>query len=217
MWQTGRNSFGGWPSAAWSSSPRLQRPAHLDGSLRQVPVSERSLSFCVLLVRDPENRPQYFVSQSLLFSSFSSVYSFNRISKSLSGKSFSALAVFYNDYPFLESTAAAPIVFVLFRKIPKLRHWIGNMQCLETRRSSFIALGAEVYLSSLHLGVFSLSNKPGRIQRIVNLLMHLKEIWPPKKHDLQVWSAFFNIRQVCRLALRFGYPAVLSVPLLMVL
>ena len=109
--------------------------------------------------------------------------------------------VFYDKYPFLESTGAAPMFSSCSAKFLETLGWklavFGDKA--EDFSSSFIV---EVDLSSLHLEVLSLSNKPGKTQCMVD-----------KKHELQVWSAYFNIRQVCRLAFRFGYLAVLSVQL----
>ena len=80
----------------------------LEKAYRQVPVSSSSLAYSVALVHHLQGKPKYFLSQSLPFGACSSVYAFNRIGAALrfliQHVLKGVLTVFYDDFPFLETT-----------------------------------------------------------------------------------------------------------------
>ena len=86
----------------------------LEKAYRQVPVSSSSLAYSVALVHDLEGKPRYFLSQSLPFGACSSVYAFNRIGAALrfliQHVLKGILTVFYDDFPFLETSASSQLM-----------------------------------------------------------------------------------------------------------
>ena len=189
---TGENLVGVLHPQFTSPPEWLGRCIDLEKAYRQVPVSSHSLKFCVLLVHDPNNQPKYFLSQSLPFGACASVYSFNRISKSLlfliRKILFGVGCVFYDDFPFLETRATASMFSSTVSKLLKLLGWrfAQDGDKAEDFCSSFVVLGAQVDVSRLHLGELVIQNKPGRIERINRLIEAIKLVWPPRKRDLQV-------------------------------
>ena len=82
----------------------MGRTLDLSKAYRQVPLSTASLPFGVVMVNDPsDGRVKYFAAQSLPFGATSSVFAFNRISRSLLhlGWHLAGLVAgcFYDDYP----------------------------------------------------------------------------------------------------------------------
>ena len=79
----------------------------LSKAYKQVPVSQSSRPFAVLMVHHHETgRPVYFLSNSLPFGASASVFGFNRISRTLWHLASHCCkmmgGVFYDDFPFLE-------------------------------------------------------------------------------------------------------------------
>ena len=164
----------------------------LEKAYRQVPVSATSLAYSVALVHDLQGKPKYFLSQSLPFGACSSVYAFNRIGASLrfliQQVLKGVLTVFYDDFPFLETSQCSQLMETMTSRFLTLLGWKHAMQGDKgvPFQQVFTVLGAELNLSSLSTGKIFVSNKPGRLERIERLVQKAKGHYPPLRHDMQV-------------------------------
>ena len=112
----------------------------------------------------------------LPFGATASVYSFNRVSKSLHHilckLLFSLSTCFYDDFPTISPKASSSILTKSLSAILNLLGWDHAQVGVKAIdfASDFAALGVSVSLKQLHKGSFVLANKPGRIDRICNML-----------------------------------------------
>ena len=106
----------------------MGRTLDLSKAYRQVPLATASLPFGVVMVNDPsDDRVKYFAAQSLPFGATSSVFAFNRISRSLLhlGWHLAGLVAgcFYDDYPLLEPSVTANMASKSFELILDTLGW----------------------------------------------------------------------------------------------
>ena len=163
----------------------------LEKAYRQVPVSESSLKFSVILVHDPHGQARYFVSQSLPFGACSSVYAFNRISASirfLLQKRFRmVLTNFYDDFPLLEPLQSCELLDKIVSRFLKLLGWrFAEGDKNPPFGSSFNVLGSNLDLTAFQKRRVVLQNKAGRMERIAAIIKRASATFPPAKHDMQV-------------------------------
>ena len=149
----------------------------LSKAYKQVPIASDSLGLAVLLVRDPvTSKPRFFTTQSMPFGRTASVYSFNRITRSLLHLMRHGLrlwgGVFYDDFALFEMKQMAANAS---RAVSLLLDALGWRFARDEDKgrefeSSFNLLGARLDLSKLHLGDLTVSNKPERISFLVSRL-----------------------------------------------
>ena len=112
----------------------------------------------------------------LPFGATTSVYSFDRVSQSwrhiLCKLLFSLSTWLYDDFPTISPKASSSILTKSLSAILNLLGWDHAQVGVKAVdiASDFAALGVSVCLKQLHRGSFVLANKPGRIDRICNML-----------------------------------------------
>ena len=123
----------------------------------------------------------YFRCRVLPFGATASVYSFIRVSRSLHHILVTYLnalcTVFFDDFPMLEPSQGAT---VLKSAVSAVLNCLGFWHDTEGKKqlkfdSSFIALGALIDLRDLASGEFVVSNKPGRIDKLIGLLRQARQ------------------------------------------
>ncbi len=99
-----------------------------------------------------------------------------------------ALTVFYDDFPFLETSACSQLVETMTSRFLTLLGWKHAMKGDKgiPFQQIFTVLGAELNLSDLSSGKILVSNKPGRLERMERLVQRAKGHFPPLRHDMQV-------------------------------
>ena len=151
------------------------RTLDLSKAYKQVPLAVPSRRLCVI-GHQIRGEWKFFTTKVLPFGAVASVYAFNRISKSIHHiltNYFSAVCtVFYDDFPTLSTTKGAPLLS------KSLTHVLNNLGWNHAQLGSkaldfaaeFNALGVRISLEKLPLGLFTLANKQGRINKVVEML-----------------------------------------------
>ena len=151
----------------------LNRPASkgrcfdLTKAYKQVPISQLSLKLGVLLVHDPAAPgPRVFHVGA------SSLFSFNRISRSLLHLKRCLLSLvcgsYFDDFPYLESELLTGIASRLAESLLSALGWLCAHDAEKGKdlAPTVSLLGVQLDLTSLHLGSFSLANKDSRKARL---------------------------------------------------
>ena len=202
--------------------PWLGKCLDLSKAYKQMAVHPDHRHMAVIFFHDLAGRPRYYVANSLMFGSCAAVYSFNRVSRSLWFLLNKMLAipcgVFYDDFPMFQpaslsedaDSAASQLLDLLGWKHAKTGTKAAPFQ------SRFNVLGCSLDLESLLSGAVVLENKPGRIDRLVELLNQIKEDGHLTKHQGQVIHGlmryacgFFSgkfLHQVCAEVLTLSGP-----------
>lgn len=158
-----------------SSDKWMGRTLDLSRAYKQLGIDEKSRRLSVVGYQHLDTW-KYFLNHVLPFGAAASVYSFNRVSKSLHHiickLLFSLSTCFYDDFPTISPKASASILTKSLSAVLNLLGWdhaqVGSKAI--DFASDFAALGITVCLKQLHRGSFVLANKPGRIERICNML-----------------------------------------------
>ena len=152
----------------------------LTKAYKQVPISRLSLQLGVLLVHNAATGlPAFFTSASMPFGCASSVYSFNRISRSLLHLKRHLLSLacgsYFDDFPYLESELLTGVASKSAEALLTSLGWLyaNDAEKGKDFATSFSLLGVQLDLTSLHLGSFSLSNKPSRKVRLEEQLQEM--------------------------------------------
>lgn len=124
---------------------------------------------------------KFYRSEVLPFGAVASVYSFNRVSRSLHhiicGLLWSMSTCFYDDFPTISPCASSSVLTKAMSVLLNLLGWdharVGSKAV--DFASDFSALGISVQLTSLNKGSFILCNKEGRIERLCAMLQAIKE------------------------------------------
>ena len=160
---------------AVASDQWMGRTLDLSRAYKQLGIDRKSRRLSVIGYQH-EGEWKYYLNHVLPFGATASVYSFNRVSKSLHHiickLLFSLSTCFYDDFPTVSPKASSSILTKSLSAILNLLGWdhaqIG-VKAIDFA-SDFAALGVSVSLKQLHKGSFVLANKPGRIDRICNML-----------------------------------------------
>ena len=162
----------------YGPKPKVKgRCLDLSKAYKQVPVSSKSLPLGVILVHDPRSgEPVFFTTASMPFGCSASVFSFNRISRSLLHLLRHLLSivsgVFYDDYALLETASCCGMAS---KAACSLLDQLGWLYARDDDKGkdfdeSFSLLGARIDLSELHDGYLQVSNKPGRKLKLLEML-----------------------------------------------
>ena len=162
----------------YGPKPKVKgRCLDLSKAYKQVPVSSKSLPLGVILVHDPKSgEPVFFTTASMPFGCSASVFSFNRISRSLLHLLCHLLSivsgVFYDDYALLETASCCGMAS---KAACSLLDQLGWLYARDDDKGkdfdeSFSLLGARIDLSELHDGYLQVSNKPGRKLKLLEML-----------------------------------------------
>ena len=155
----------------------------LSGAYKQMAVCEQHRSLCVLLLRDADGRPIFFISSALVFGASASVYAFLRIARALSFLMNVVLEIphanFFDDYPILVPSEDAEQVGLLCTKFLHLLGWkhaeIGEGHKGLPFAKSFDVLGLHLDISCISSGTLTVANKLGRVDRLLERLREIKE------------------------------------------
>ena len=199
----------------------LERPAwsgrclDLTKAYKQIPISSNSRSLMVLMVPKPgEKRQVFFTTASMPFGCAASVFSFNRITRSLLHLMQTLLSViggvFYDDFALLEPSASARMCSMASENFLEILGWkfakAGDKAT--SFDSCFNLLGAQLDLQSLHLGRLTVANKPGRLEKMKDMLLDIKKKGKITKAEAQTvqgllnYASGFFLGSSCRMATR---------------
>ena len=171
----------------------------LEKAYKQVPISEASLPYSVLMVRRPDdNKVVFFVMQSLPFGACSAVFSFNRISRSLHHLCMHLCktigGVFFDDFPLLEPSLTSRMASLSVEGLLSALGWKyaqGSDKGIPFA-DSFDLLGVRLEVDALLLGRMSLENKPGRVAKLLNTAASIKERGTLSKSEAQTLQGQLN-------------------------
>ena len=147
---------------------------------------------CVIFTRDRNNKTQHYIGNALVFGATSAVFSFNRVARSLWFLISKLMQVpccyFFDDYPMfcLESEGEE-----VDRAVSELLGLLGWDHATSGSKGLafdkvFTVLGMQLDLSQLTSQTVVLSNKPGRTDRIVQMLQEVAQAGSINKHEAQV-------------------------------
>ena len=163
---------------------------------KQIPVSACSRRFGVLMVHHPDDKlPRYFVTRSLPFGARASVYAFNKLSRGLwfllAKLCHVILGCFYDEIePCVSATLATQSVQHLLEALG----WLYAKDPSKDKpfAEEFDVLGVRINTSSLHSGVFTLANKPSRVDKVIELISDIKKLGKVDKKKAQVIHGLLN-------------------------
>ena len=171
---------GEWNPVMLSKPDWLGRCVDLSKAYKQVPIHKDSLKHGVLGFNTPSDGWQLFTTSSLPFGASSAVFPFNKISRSLwhvlVHKFGFVMSVFYDDFPVFEVEPLADLSTKIIDAFLNILGWRHAMQGKKAVGFSAapIALGAQYHSQELWSGQLTVSNKPGRVERILDLIKQLK-------------------------------------------
>ena len=166
----------------------------LSGAYKQMAVCEQHRSLCVLLLRDADGHPIFFISSALVFGASASVYAFLRIARALSFLLNVVLEIphanFFDDFPILVPSEDAEQVGLLCTKFLHLLGWkhaeIGEGHKGLPFAKSFDVLGLHLDVSCISSGILTVANKLGRVDRLLERLREIQESAVLSRHEGQV-------------------------------
>ncbi|CAE7217520.1 unnamed protein product [Symbiodinium sp. CCMP2456] len=164
----------------------------LSKAYKQLAVHPDHRSLAAIAVRESEGRDALYLSNSLMFGSTAAVYAFNRVSRALWYLVNRLLClpsgVFYDDFPLLCPAGSANNADESASALLDLLGWAHAKTGAKGRpfAEQFEVLGMSLNLESVSQGEVSLSNKQGRIERIIDRLQEISLKGEIKRHDAQV-------------------------------
>lgn len=208
--------------------PWLGKCLDLSKAYKQMAVHPDHRHLSVIFFHDIDGRPRYYVANSLMFGSCAAVYSFNRVSRSLWYLLNKMLAipcgVFYDDFPMFQPSGLAENADAAASQLLDMLGWKHAKTGTKGMpfQSRFNVLGCSLDLGAVQSGKVVLENKPGRIDRLVELLDQIKREGKLTKHQGQVIHGlmryacgFFSgkfLHQVCAEVLTLSGPLSKSMP-----
>ena len=188
--ESGKQAFG---SGQW-----LGKCLDLSKAYKQMAILPAHRDLAVIFFVDSQGQNRFYIPNSLLFGSTAAVYSFNRVSRSLWFLMNKILhipcSVFYDDYPLFspeETAESADASASDFLDLLGWRHARTGPKGLPFK-NKFTVLGAEIDLADICSGRVTLSNKPGRVERIVQLLEGHSKMGRISLHEAQVVHGLFR-------------------------
>ena len=166
---------------------------------KQIPVSASSRRSGVLMVHYADDKqPRYFVTRSLPFGARASVYAFNRLSRglwSLTAKlCHVVLGCFNDDFPIVEPGISAVLATQSVQHLLEALGWLyaKNSSKDQSFAEEFAVLGVRINTGNLHLGVFTLANKPSRVDKVIELISDIKKLGSIDKKKAQIVHGLLN-------------------------
>ena len=166
---------------------------------KQVPVSTASRKLGVLVVHRPDSGvPAYFVTRSLPFGACSSVFAFNRISRSLWHLGVTMFLLnggcFYDDFPMVEPECTSRLAAQSFELLLSSLGWLFSTDPSKT--FDFAArcdvLGVTLDVSSLGTGELRLETKPSRFERLKAMFENFCRLGVITRRDAQAVHGLLN-------------------------
>ena len=171
----------------------------LSKAYKQVPIDRTSRGLMVLLAPEPgSQQPKFFTTSSMPFGCASSVFAFNRITRSLLHLFHKLLkmpsGVFYDDFALLEPSAGATLASMAAENLLELLGWKYAKEGSKASKFEpcFNLLGAQLNLASLHEGFVKVSNKPSRLVKLKELLAAMKQNRHISKSEAQSMHGLLN-------------------------
>ena len=208
--------------AGAAAGPWLGKCLDLSKAYKQMAICPEHCHLAVIFYHDLEGRPKYYVANSLMFGASFAVYSFNRVSRSLwflFNKMLSIpCGVFYNDYPMFQPENLAENADHAASELLDLLGWKHAKTGTKASpfKVTFNVLGCKLDLTGIQSGSVVLENKPGRIDRLIELLEGIKSEGNVTRHQGQVIHGlmryacgFFSgkfLHQVCAEVLSMSAP-----------
>lgn len=202
-------------SGAW-----LGKCLDLSKAYRQMGILPAHRHYGVIFFHDASGRPKFYISNSLMFGATAAVYAFNRVSRSLWFLLNKGLVVpcgvFYDDFPLFSPRETALDADNAASDLLDLLGWRHATTGPKGKpfEPAFTVLGASLDLSRVREGVVTLSNKEGRVERLVAQLRDVSSAGRMSVHESQVLhgllrysTGFFagrQLHQVCAELLQLG-------------
>ena len=163
---------------SWGPKAKLLgRTLDLKSAYKQLAVSPDQNFVRALVAYNPVlRRPAFFIINALPFGATSSVYSFNRVAKSLWHIMVSLGGVwatqYYDDYPNVELASIAQNSRAFMEFILQVLGWrfASEGKKAEPHGESFRVLGVEISFEHSERGSFVVANKADRISELVQSL-----------------------------------------------
>ena len=172
---------GAWHPSMSAGPAWVGRCIDLSKAYKQVAIHKQSLRHGVLGFGTREGGWRMYTTCSLPFGASASVYSFNKISRGiwhlLVHKFGFLTSVFYDDYPVFEVQPLAALTSKIvdaFLSVLGWRHAVQGKKAVGFC-SQPVALGVQFDLEKIGTGDLVVQNKPGRIERIVEMISLVKE------------------------------------------
>ena len=214
MLSTGENIAGKVHPTWHNDSTLLGRMLDLKSAYKKFAVSPGQGFVRVMVAYDPvRDKPSFFIFNALSFGATGSVYSFNRVAKSLWHIMVSLGAVwttqYYDDYPNLElkSLAHSCRSFMEF-----VLQWLGwkfaaEGKKAETHLPCFKVLGVVLDMAESSKGKIVVSNKPERIDGLVQSMVDIldKGFLTGSEYGIIAWPAAFHARPILWVRLEAWY------------
>ena len=168
-------------NAASRDAPWLGRCLDLSKAYKQVPVNVTSLKYVVIAVPSRSSQWTFYIARGLPFGGSGSVYAFNKISRAIWHIAVTKLklvtSVYVDDYPTFELLPLAANASNVFSRLLTSLGWVHATEGKKAVdfSSRWAALGAAFDFSKLHQGELTVSNKEGRLERIVKMAQKLPE------------------------------------------
>eukprot|EP00435_Cladocopium_sp_Y103_P049944 s2858_g15.t1 len=164
----------------------------LSKAYKQMAVHPDHRHLSVIFYHDCNGAPKYYVANSLMFGACAAVYSFNRVSRSLWYLLNKMLAipcgVFYDDFPMFSPESLATNADEAASSLLDLLGWRHAKTGVKASpfQPRFQVLGCALDLPEICQGSTILENKPGRVDRLVDLLQQIRADGKLTKHQGQV-------------------------------
>ena len=172
---------GAWHPTMSAGPAWVGRCIDLNKAYKQVAIHKQSLRHGVLGFNTREGGWQMYTTSSLPFGALASVYSFNKISRGLwhllVHKFGFLTSVFYDDDPVFEVQPLAALTSKIvdaFLNVLGWRHAVQGKKAVDFC-SQPVALGVQFNLEHIWTGDLLVQNKPGRIDRIAEMIALVKE------------------------------------------
>ena len=156
--------------------PLLGKTLDLSKAYRQVAVHPESRRHAVLGFPDVRGSWQYYLSLSLPFGASASVFGFNKIALAilhiLVVKFYAIATDFYDDYTLFEFKPAASLLDKIAMRLLTLLGWsfATKGKKIVAFAPTVISVGVSLDLSDIWIGFIKVANKPGRLEKISEML-----------------------------------------------
>ncbi|CAE6941197.1 unnamed protein product [Symbiodinium sp. CCMP2592] len=188
-----RSRATGEPPRSW-----LGKCLDLSKAYKQMPMKKEHRSLAVIYHKGPSGEDQFFIANSLLFGLTASVYGFVRTSRSLHKLLLKIFklpsSVYFDDYPMFSTSLSSSDTDGIISEFLDILGW-GHAKTGSKSHpfaEVFSVLGMQIDLSNLSKRSIVLSNKPGRIDRIVEKLESVAASGFLTVHQAQILLGLLN-------------------------
>eukprot|EP00435_Cladocopium_sp_Y103_P045469 s290_g13.t1 len=175
------------PSPQW-----LGKCLDLSKAYKQMGIHPDHRHLAVIFFHGSDGLPKFFVANSLMFGATAAVYSFNRVSRSLwyllNRMLLIPCGVFYDDFPFFSPAELAGDADASASALLDLLGWKHARTGPKGLpfAAKFQVLCCSLDLTGVSSGELVLENKPGRLDRLQQQLLRMKNAGKLTLHEGQV-------------------------------